>query len=98
MPSAPPAPSMSWAPALPRSPAPSRSRRPPPRAAADAFRPPILPPLDPPAPGYFSCSINPFTNRRCMKITTSTGGSIASIEVAMISCHTGSESGTATMR
>ena len=33
-----------------------------------------------------------------MKTTTSTGGSIASIDVAMISCHTGSESGTATMR
>ena len=47
---------------------------------------------------YFSCSISPFTNSRCMKITSSTGGSIASIDVAMISCHTGSESGTATMR
>ena len=33
-----------------------------------------------------------------MKITTSTGGSIASIDVAMTSCQTGSESGTATMR
>ena len=87
----------------PRSPA-SLALPPPADArAADAFRPrssrrPILPPPDPPAAGYFSCSINPFTNRRCMKTTTSTGGSIASIEVAMISCHTGSESGTATMR
>ena len=33
-----------------------------------------------------------------MKMTTSTGGSIASIDVAMTWCHTGSESGTVSMR
>ena len=44
------------------------------------------------ATATFSVSTSPRTNSLCIPITTSTGGSIASIAVAITSCHSVSAS------
>ena len=49
-------------------------------------------------PFYFSVSTRPFTNHFCMRITTSAGGSIASIAVAMMRFHSLVASPPAIMR
>src|SRR5262249_46225139 len=43
---------------------------------------------------YFSVSIRPLTNRRCISTTTATGGSIASTAVAIATDHSVSASFT----
>ena len=50
-----------------------------------------------PAP-YFSVSVIPLTNCFCMKITTSTGGIMASMADAMIMCHSAWPSPTSSIR
>src|SRR5690606_37383750 len=47
---------------------------------------------------YFSVSTRPLTNRRCIRMTTRTGGSMASITAAMTKFHCGSASAVAASR
>src|SRR2546422_414050 len=47
---------------------------------------------------HFSVSTRPLTDQRCMTITTTTGGSMASMAVAITRCHSTCASATDTMR
>ena len=51
-----------------------------------------------PGHGYFSVSTSPLTNWRCINTTTSTGGNIASIAMAMIQFQLGAASPALTWR
>src|SRR5205814_752922 len=44
----------------------------------------------PPEKGYFSVSMSPFTNQRCMITMTATGGSSTVMAAAMMTFHSGS--------